>query len=154
VYRNGYYLATTKNTSFVNQLYLPGVYNWSIQTVDSKGQRSFRSESTSTTDYLPGTPPNANDNTPPTVPDDLSAATVGNKQVSLTWDASTDSGPGPIGYTVLRNNKPIAMVSTPGYLDTLAKVGTYTYTVMAYDGWGNHVTSAGVVGDAEKATGP
>jgi cell wall-associated NlpC family hydrolase len=149
IYRNGVYWITTKETSFVTTLWLPGVNQWQIQTQDANGLRSFRSVSVATTDYVDGTPTNVDDTTPPTTPTNLTAESIGNKQVALTWDASTDSGPTPVGYVVMRGDKPIARVLTPGYVDTPSKVGTYSYSVFAYDGYGNNVRTAKVAGVAE-----
>lgn len=148
IYRNGVYWLTTKDTTFVTTLWLPGVYQWQIQTQDANGLRSFRSVTVTSTDYVDGTPMNVDDTTPPTMPTDLTAESIGNKQVALTWDASTNSGPTAVGYLVLRNDKPIARVATPSYVDTPAKVGTYKYSVTAYDGYGNYVRSAVVSGVA------
>ena len=141
IYRNGVYWVTTKYETLTTTLWLPGVYNWQVQTQDATGARSFRSVTVTTTDYVDGAPPNADDTTPPTQPTDLTAQTLGNKQVVLSWTPSTDSGPTAVSYIVLRNAKALARVSTPSYLDTPSNVGTYTYQVTAYDGYGNYSQS-------------
>jgi chitinase len=148
VYRNGVYYVQTKYDNMVDHLWLPGKYTYSIQTVDANGNRSFRSQEVAVTAYLPGTPTNVTDTTPPTVPADLTAQSLGDKQVALSWTASTDSGPSPLGYLVKRGSKIVARVWTTSYVDRPSTAGTYSYSVVAFDGYGNNVTSAKVSGEA------
>jgi len=98
--------------------------------------------------YVEGTPTNVNDTTPPTVPTGLAAESLGNKQVALTWEPSVDSGPTGVGYLVKRGSKIVARVWSPYYVDRPSTAGTYSYSVVAFDGYGNNVTSAKVDGEA------
>jgi hypothetical protein len=148
LYRNGVYYVPTKLESLVDHLWLPGHYTYQVQTVDANGQRSFRSLEVSVTAYVDGTPTNVNDTTPPTVPGDLIAESLGDKQVALSWQPSIDSGPTVVGYLIKRGNKIVARVWTPNYVDRPSKTGTYSYSVVAFDGYGNNVTSAKVDGEA------
>ena len=88
------------------------------------------------------------DTTPPTAPANLTATAVSPSQVNLSWNASTDNV-GVTGYTVYRNGSPIATTSganTTSYSDTsVAAATTYTYTVDAIDGAGNHSPPSGPV---------
>jgi hypothetical protein len=117
-----------------------------VQTVDATGARSFRSEEVAVNVYAEGTPTDVSDTTPPTVPTGLTAASLGDKQVGLSWTPSTDSGPTDVGYLVKRGTKIIARVWTPYYVDRPSSTGTYSYSVVAFDGYGNNVTSAKVDG--------
>ena len=88
------------------------------------------------------------DTTPPTAPASLTATAVSPSQVNLSWNASTDNV-GVAGYTVYRDGNPIASTSganTTSYSDTsVAAATTYTYTVDAIDGAGNHSPPSGPV---------
>lgn len=76
------------------------------------------------------------DYTAPDAPPAL-AATAVEAGVDVTWQTSPDDL-GTTGYTVLRNDIPIATTSTPSYTDLQASPGqAYTYSVEAYDAAGN-----------------
>lgn len=82
----------------------------------------------------------SSDTQPPTTPSDLHATSVAATSVSLAWSPSTDNV-AVTGYTVYRDGTPIA---TPGpntttYTDmTVVGGATYSYSVDAFDGAGNH----------------
>ena len=74
---------------------------------------------------------------PPGVPapTGLSAGSVTSSQVTLAW---TSGGGSTLGFQVSRNGTPVALASTPGYVDrTVAASSPYSYTVLAYDAKGN-----------------
>lgn len=146
VYRNGAFYVKTKSESLLDHPWLPGHYTYSIQTVDANGVRSFRSEEVSVDAYFPGTPTDVDDNTPPTAPTGLTAESLGDKQVALSWQPSTD--PSGVGYLVKRGSKIIARVFTTTYVDRPSKAGSYTYSVVAFDAYGNNVGSGKITGDA------
>ena len=148
IYRNGVYYVGTRYETLLDHPWLPGHYTYQVQTVDANGVRSFRSPEVSVDVYFPGTPTNVDDTTPPTVPSSLTAQSLGDKQVALSWDPSTDSGPTDVGYLVKRGTKIIARVWTPYYVDRPANAGTYYYSVVAFDAYGNNVTSVKVEGYA------
>lgn len=148
VYRNGAYYVPTKLTSLLDHPWLPGHYDYQIQTVDATGARSFRSVVQSVTVLADGTPTDVTDTTPPTVPTGLTAESLGGKQVALTWQPSIDTGPSAVGYLIKRGTKIVARVWTTSYVDLPATAGTYSYTVVAFDGYGNNVTSDKVDGEA------
>ncbi|MDL2334721.1 MAG: NlpC/P60 family protein [Chloroflexota bacterium] len=149
VYRNGVYYVGTKLTTLLDHPWLPGKYDYSIQTVDANGAHSFRSVVRSVTVLSDGTPANVTDTTAPTVPTGLTAESLGDKQVALSWQPSTDSGPSPVGYLIKRGTKIVARVWTPTYVDRPTTTGTYSYTVVAFDGYGNNVASDQVDGTAD-----
>jgi cell wall-associated NlpC family hydrolase len=146
VYRNGSYYIGIRYDTFVDHPWLPGHYTYAIQTVDANGVRSFRSEEVAVDVYFPGTPTNVNDTTPPTAPTGLTAESLGDKQVELSWQPSTDSS--GVGYLVKRGSKIIARVFGTSYVDRPSKTGDYSYRVVAFDAYGNNVASANVVGVA------
>jgi hypothetical protein len=77
---------------------------------------------------------------PPTVPGSVAATAPSGTQVNVTWSASTDNQ-AVRGYDIYRNSQLIATAgaSTLSYTDTGVAPGTsYSYTVDAFDGSGNH----------------
>ncbi|HUP83170.1 MAG TPA: NlpC/P60 family protein [Candidatus Limnocylindria bacterium] len=144
VYRNGAFYVGSRYETLLDHPWLPGHYNYSIQTVDATGARSFRSEEVGVDAYFDGTDLDAIENTPPSAPTGLAAQSLGNKQVALSWQPSTD--PSGVGYLVKRGTKIIARVFTTGYVDTPSQVGTYKYSVVAFDAYGNNVGSGQVDG--------
>jgi chitodextrinase len=81
------------------------------------------------------------DTTPPSVPAGLAATSVTSSSVSLKWNASSDNV-GVTGYTVYRNGAQVG--STAGATATtftdpsVSPSASYSYTVDAFDGSGNH----------------
>jgi uncharacterized repeat protein (TIGR03806 family) len=84
-------------------------------------------------------PPPGADTTAPSVPTGINAAGTSPTQVTLTWNASTDSGAGATGvagYRVYRDGNPaqIGTTATTTYMDgTVVANTTYSYSVLAYD---------------------
>ncbi|MER5508764.1 hypothetical protein ABT052_25955 [Streptomyces sp. NPDC002766] len=88
--------------------------------------------------------PATSDSQPPTTPTDLRATSVSSTSVSLAWSPSTDNV-AVTGYTVYRDGVAIATPgpTTTSYTDTTVAGGqTYSYTVDAFDGAGNHSARA------------
>ena len=81
------------------------------------------------------------DTQPPTVPTGLAVTGVTAHSVSLSWNASTDNV-GVTGYTVYRNGSSVGTTggaNATSFTDTTAAPSTtYSYTVDAFDGAGNH----------------
>jgi chitodextrinase len=81
------------------------------------------------------------DTTPPSIPSGLAATSVTSSSVSLKWNASSDNV-GVTGYTIYRNGASVG--STAGatattFTDpTVSPSASYSYTVDAFDGSGNH----------------
>ena len=84
--------------------------------------------------------PATSDTQPPTVPAGLHTTSVAASSVSLAWNPSTDNV-AVTGYTVYRGASPIGTTppGTTTFTDTTVSANTtYTYTVDAFDGAGNH----------------
>lgn len=76
------------------------------------------------------------DNTPPTIPGNVTATAVSNSRINLSWTASTDNSGHLGGYEITRigDPLPIAFVQTTSYIDSnLASGFTYQYKVRAVD---------------------
>jgi len=98
-----------------------------------------------------GTEPTS-DTEAPTAPDGL-VATPGKRQISLSWNPSSDSGgSGLAGYEVWRATSSsgpfskIASTAETSYVNTrLSRGKTYWYYVIAYDGAGNRSAASATV---------
>jgi acid phosphatase type 7 len=134
VYRDGAFLTSTSTTSYLDSTVQGGTsHSYTVYAYDAAGNISPASNTATVT-----TP---TDTQPPTTPTGLAGAAVSASQVNLTWNAASDNV-GVAGYTVYRNGSPIATTSganATSYSDTSVASGTtYTYTVDAFDGTGNH----------------
>ncbi|HVG59614.1 MAG TPA: carbohydrate binding domain-containing protein [Hyalangium sp.] len=77
------------------------------------------------------------DTTAPSVPTGLAAATVTDRSVRLTWNASSDNV-AVTGYTVFRNGTQVGTSTSTNYTDNGLTANTaYSYTVKARDAAGN-----------------
>ncbi len=80
------------------------------------------------------------DTLPPSVPTGLTVVPLGMRQADLSWTASTDNT-GVQGYTIYRDGVELAVVNggATTYSDTTtAASASYTYTIDAFDPYGNH----------------
>ncbi len=78
----------------------------------------------------PGVQPIPNN---PTTPAELVAERSTENSATLSWQASVDSD-GVAGYNVYRDDRYVASVGSPGYIDTGLTAGVaYDYYVVAYD---------------------
>ena len=81
------------------------------------------------------------DHTPPSVPGGLAVTSVTSSSVSLKWNASSDNV-GVVGYTIYRNGASVGSTGGPAattFTDlTASPITSYSYTVDAFDGSGNH----------------
>jgi hypothetical protein len=142
VYRDGMRIANlgAAAVSYVDTNVAPGPHSYSIDAMDAAspdngapsgqnlewGNRSFLADAVSVT---------VADTTPPSVPENLIAAS-GVGQVSLAWSASTDDV-GVVSYGVYRDGAKIADVAGTSYTDMGLTIGAYSYTVNARDAAGN-----------------
>ncbi len=132
VYRNRVQIVTsttaftgTSLTDFVT----PGTYTYTVIAYDASQNFSDQSAPATITVVV--------DNTPPSIPTNISAQQVSATGINLSWATSTDSA-GGIGYQIFRNGAQIASVAGPPYADSGLSAGaTYTYAVAAYDSAGN-----------------
>jgi hypothetical protein len=77
------------------------------------------------------------DTIPPTVPKNLAAKAISDKEISLSWSASTDNV-GVTDYHLYRDGRQIASTASTSYHDSgLSPSTAYHYTVAAADGAGN-----------------
>lgn len=83
-------------------------------------------------------PPPPPDTTAPSQPTGLVASAVAQTSLTLSWQPSTDTGTGVVGYAVYRNGVLLEAVVSPSFSDSgLTPDTTYTYQVSALDGAGN-----------------
>jgi chitodextrinase len=134
LYRDGVVLATVSGTTLTyadHTVVGSTTYGYTADAFDAAGNHSAQSLVANAT-----TP----DWTPPSVPTGLAATAVSNGEIDVAWNASTDNV-GVTGYTVYRNGVAIGTVTgvTTSFADTSVGHGfSYSYTVDAYDGAGNH----------------
>ena len=94
------------------------------------------------------------DTTAPSTPTGL-AATAGNAQVALKWNASTDPDDAVASYNVYRNGVKVASPTTTSYTQTgLTNGTTYSYQVSAVDTHGNESALSSSVTATPQAPAP
>ncbi len=150
VYRDGVLAGTVTTTSFTD----PGLtnavaYKYLVVAVDGAGNAS-------TPAAVSATAGGVKDTVPPSAPPNFVAA-AGDRQVVLTWDASTDDVK-VVFYQVFRDGIPIVAQEARTFTDTgLTNGQTYTYTVIAHDA-GDNTSPASIAaaspGDAQAPTIP
>ncbi len=134
VARDGGELATVTSTTYVDATAVAGAtHTYTVVALDAAGNASPPA-SVAVTVPLP-------DTTPPAPVTNLRASVAKNRQVSLTWNASSDNV-GVTGYVVSRPGLS-ATVTTTSYKDKPGS-GTITYTVQARDAAGNLSTPVSV----------
>ena len=132
VYRDGVPFATAPGdaTIFFDTSVVAGHrYSYAVGALDAVGNLGITA--------ITSVSATAVDVTPPSVPTDLAAASLGRRRVALSWSASTDDSGGSIRYFVFRGRKRIAVVTTTSYTDRPARKGSYRYRVRAVDASGN-----------------
>jgi chitodextrinase len=86
---------------------------------------------------LPLLVPDGADTQAPSVPANLSAGTVSDTRIDLSWSASTDNV-AVAGYRVFRDGAAVGTAAATSYLDTGLVAGTsYSYQLSAFDTSGN-----------------
>lgn len=129
--RNGVLHTTVLNTFYNGTGLAVGTYTYTVAAVDGAGNVSGSSNSASVT--VP--PPPLTDTTAPTVPANLITTLVGTT-IGLSWAISTDDT-AVTGYRVTRNGAVLGTTIDTTFLNSGLAPGTYTYTVVAFDGAGN-----------------
>ncbi len=158
IYRNGTQLTAVGagTTTFTDATAAPGTaYAYRVSAIDNAGNESAQSTPANVT-----TPA---DSLAPSAPANLTAAPAGANQITLTWNASSDTGGSALaGYRVTRDGTQIAQVSagTLTFADTgLAPLSMHSYTVRAFDNAANvspasNVATATTGGDATPPSAP
>lgn len=130
VYRNGAHVGTTAETTWTNVTVSPETfYRYTVRALDAAGNLGAESQAATLT-----TP----ETVAPTQPG-APVATVSDEppRVTLWWAPASDVG-GVAGYEVLRDEVPVATVTTTTYTDAAVEPGaTYAYAVVAFDVAGN-----------------
>jgi fibronectin type 3 domain-containing protein len=136
VRRNGSQIASVSGTGYVDGAVSAGTtYRYVVVALDAAGNASGPSSEVVMT---------AEDVTPPSVPQGLTAEQVG-MTVELDWQASSDDV-GVTSYRVRRNGSQIASVSGTSRVDANVVVETtYSYVVVAVDAAGNQSGPSDVV---------
>ena len=135
IYRNRQYIATRFTTEYIGEVEAGSSNNFQVVAFDFDGNFSSSSEALT----LPDGSGEADPGVPPSVPQGLAGDTTtanGQTQVSLEWEPS--SGPvNVVGYNVYRNNQYLTTVFTNAYTDTVASGVAFSYSVVAFDDFGN-----------------
>jgi len=134
VYRAGTLLATLGvPTTYQNTgLGASTSYSYTVLAVDAAGNASVQSASASAATRA------VSDTAAPSVPTGLTGKALSPTQISLTWNASTDSA-GVTGYYVYLNDVALATTTARSFTHTGLTAGnTYNYRVSAYDAAGNN----------------
>jgi len=135
VYRNRQYIATRFDTRYTDTVEAGSSNSYSIVAFDFDGNFSTSSDSLT----LPVGTEETDPGVPPSVPVDLVGDTTtgnGQTQVQLTWAASTSSVR-VAGYNIYRNNQYRTTVFTNAYGDTVTAGTAFSYSVVAFDDFGN-----------------
>jgi len=136
VYRDGTRVTTVTTTSFTNTSLTPNTtYSYQISAVDNASNESARSTAVQVT-----TPPL--DTLAPTTPTGVSATATSSTSITVSWNASTDSGGSGLShYAVYRDGVLVATPAATSYLNTsLTPDTTYSYEISAVDNANNEST--------------
>jgi chitodextrinase len=133
-----------------------GSHSLSAVARDAAGNLSTEASITVTVNNA--APPPA-DTTPPSVPTGLASPSKTNTSVTLSWNASTDTGgSGLAGYKLYRNGTQIANIPVGGgltYTDTGRTASTsYSYTIAAYDNAANNSAQSSALSVTTNANPP
>lgn len=132
VYRNDELINSTTSpqsgTSITDTLG-PGTYTYTVAAYDAAQNVSARSSPVVFTISI--------DNTPPSVPTNVSVEQISANGAKVSWASSTDPG-GIAGYQIFRNGSKVGSASSSPYTDQgLSTNVHYIYNVAAYDVAGN-----------------
>jgi YD repeat-containing protein len=130
IYRGGTQIGTSAGTSYTDSTTAPNSsYSYTVSAYDAAGNNSGQSGAVGVT--TPSAPA-------PSAPSGLTAAVLGDTQITLTWNAASDTGgPGIAGYKIYRGGTQIGTTTATSFTDTgVSAFNTYTYTVAAYDSFG------------------
>ncbi|RHA43078.1 cellulose binding domain-containing protein, partial [Cellulomonas rhizosphaerae] len=124
-------------------------YSYTVRARDVAGNVSAASAALAVTTNAP-----AADTVAPTVPTGLTAGTITETSVALTWTSSSDTGgSGLAGYDIYRGTTKVGSSVSASYTDSGLTAGTaYSYTVRARDGAGNVSAASSALSVTTKTT--
>jgi uncharacterized delta-60 repeat protein len=127
-------IGTTAGLTFTDNGLAPGsTHSYTVAAFDAAGNPSDFSNTASATTFAPPPP----DVTPPSVPQNLTAAATAAGAINLSWSAASDDV-GVTGYLIFRDGSatPIRTVTGTTFSDA-GQSGTHSYNVAAIDAAGN-----------------
>ena len=112
-------------------------YYYRVCAYDASGNSGYSSVTSAAT-------PTAPDTTAPSIPTGIIVTATSTSQVSVSWNASTDSGGSSLaGYQVYRNGALVTTATATSYADSgLSPATQYCYTIVAYDNAGNNSSAS------------
>lgn len=127
VLRNGIKTGTSATASYTDtSLSADTTYSYAVSAFDAAGNTSTAGTAISVTTLAQ-----------PSQPAMLVSGTVTSSSVSLSWTASTASQ-GISGYTIFRNGNKVGTSTSTSFTDTgLAATTSFSYSVSAYDSFGD-----------------
>ncbi|HHB1427570.1 TPA: glycosyl hydrolase family 18 protein [Serratia odorifera] len=136
LYRNGEELAATGQPSYIDRAVQPDThYDYFVVAADKQGNLSVPSPTASVTTDKDDAP--VEDNQKPSVPQALSASSIGKNSLTLSWQASTDNV-AVQHYQIYRNGQPTKTTALTSFTDSgLTAATRYQYQVAAVDTSGN-----------------
>ena len=151
IYRNRQYIATRFSEQYTGTVDAGSSNNFSVVAFDFDGNFSATSESLT----LPLGTEEVDPGVPPSIPQGLAGETNtngGQTQVQLSWQPSTSSV-AVTGYNVYRNRDYLTTVFTNAYSDVVTAGTAFSYTVVAFDDFGNFSAQSAplnLLGDANQ----
>ena len=138
IYRNGFQVGSTTNTSYVDNTVQPASsYNFYVAAFDAAGNSANSNTLVTNT-------PAAADTVPPTAPGNVHSTGTTTNQISIAWNASSDNV-AISGYRIFRNSALVGTTTSTSFTDTgLNASTTYQYIIQAYDS-SNNATNSGSV---------
>lgn len=134
IYRDGEQIGKATNNAYTDtKLTASTEYTYTVKAFDAAGNVSEESKALviSTLEEPPA------DLEAPSVPLNITASSISDKSVSLSWTQSTDNV-GVVGYYVYRDGEQVGETETNTFSDAGLTANTeYSYTVKAFDEAGN-----------------
>jgi uncharacterized repeat protein (TIGR03806 family) len=135
IYRDNVAVVTQTGTTFNDTGRTPSTtYSYEVLATDNANNQSARSSAAQAT-----TPASSSDTTPPSTPTGLAATPTSSTSITISWNASTDTGgSGLRDYTLYRDNVAIVTQAGRSFTDNgRAPATSYTYEVSATDNANN-----------------
>jgi chitodextrinase len=112
-------------------------YYYRVRGYNSAGNSGYSTTASAATPAPP-------DTTPPSIPGGVSATANSTSQITVKWNASTDTGgSGLAGYQVYRDGTLVTTTTATSYVDTgLSSSAQYCYSIVASDNAGNNSSAS------------